>query len=259
MTDPLTGYWNVHQAVSWSESSAEDARLTTEGRMAAPFGGAAIGTPAAQIVRSALCDGSLIAAAQREDGELVTMKPADWRRQFARPDDPRPVVAFNFVDRAVYGPPVRTRDPFTEAMQGRPVPLALHSTGTPIVTGHPLIAQADLARWLGEPPPAEPLERPADWPKPTEALPNATEDQVFWFMAGYAVRALESGKPATRDEARDAVTGENIAGARLAEKVHAERLPPRLKNADRSKGSNRPRVCQRGSESEIGFRDAGLV
>jgi hypothetical protein len=273
VTDPLTGYWNVHQAVDLAEIAADEARSKREAANSPPFGGAKLGTPAAQVLRQALRDGSLLAAALREDGELVTMKPADWRRPFARPEDRGAFIGHEYRDRfghkappshqpppfvqphfpgpdpftgltavPLYGPPERNRDPFEEATKRRPVPLAGQGPQTPAASGHPLIAQADLARWMGEDePPADPPMRPADWPKPTRALPNATEDQVFWFMAGYAVRALESGKPATRDEARDAVTGENIAGARLAEKVHAERLPPRLKNADRSKGSNRPK------------------
>jgi len=106
----------------------------------------------------------------------------------------------------------------------------------------PIIAQSDLARWLGSGDlPAEPLERPTDWPYRSEDLAaRASEEQLYWFVVGYAVRACETGRPATRDEVRDAAIRENVAKAREAERAHAG-LPDRLKNLNRSKGSNRPK------------------
>jgi len=233
MVNPPTGYWNIYGALSWAADIRDAHHSTPEGRRAGPFGGANIGKDAARVMQDALECGELRAAGVRaEDGVLVTIPPAGWRVVFARPNDPRSVVGYSeYWKRDQYGPPQATRISFAEAREGRRFPLLRHW-----VT--PIIAQADLARWAGEELPAEPPERPDDWPVP--AARPATEEQLEWFALGYAIRALEGGKPATRDELRDAVVRENVATARKAEAAHVA-LPARLKGPDKSKGGNLPK------------------
>jgi hypothetical protein len=127
------------------------------------------GQPSA-VLRQALISGTIRAAAVRKDGALVTMAPACWRRQFALPEDPRQEVGWNdFLNRPIYGPPARTRDPFVEALGGRAVPVAIARNDTPPWWGDPILARADLAAWCGAPSEPEPAERPADWPAPAAA------------------------------------------------------------------------------------------
>jgi len=180
----------------------------------------------------------LAAAVRKVDGELVTVPPAAWRRHFARPDDPKRIVGYNdYWKRDITAPALPSRMPFAEALEGREILIGGTERGKPAAWVESMIAQSDLAIWLGESEiPAYPPERPADWPRRHgDTLRATTDEQIYWFLAGYAVRALEGGKAATRDEARDAVMRENVAPARDAERLHAE-LPARLKNPNRSKG-----------------------
>jgi hypothetical protein len=211
------GYWNFYQAVQTCAAVAEEKRGAGETMAAPPFDGNNIGPDTAWVLQEALVSGKLRAAGICDvTGEIVTMQPAIWRRPLTRTFDGAQL------------------SPFDEALAGRRIPLATNRNGLPDRWGAPAIAQADLARWMGDAePPAEPLERPADWPVP--AARSAGAEQLEWFAIGYAVRALEGGKPATRDELRGAVTRENVATAREAEKAFVD-LQPRLKNADRSKG-----------------------
>lgn len=233
MINPPKGYWNISQAVRWAEVAKGDLSAMADRDRPYRFGGVNSGHDAAHVVREALECGELRAAGVRAaDGVLTTLSPAAWRIMFARPDDPQRVIGFDkYFKRDKLGPPAKTRTPFAEARDGREVPVAGHWV-------MPIIAQADLTRWVGEDPCAEPLERPDDWPVP--AARAATDDQLEWFASGYAVRAMEGGKPATRDELRDAVTRENVSSARKAEDAH-KNLPARLKGIDKSKGSNRPK------------------
>jgi hypothetical protein len=96
-------------------------------------------------LQKALVAGMLIAAAVRLDGELVTMKPACWRMIFRRRETP----GFE-------------AEPFAEALAGRTVPVDATPDGTPTLWGLPIIALADLARWRGAPPEAEPVNRASD-------------------------------------------------------------------------------------------------
>jgi hypothetical protein len=211
------GYWNFYQAVQTCAAVAEEKRGAGETMAAPPFGGHNLGRDAAWVLQEALVSGELRAAGICDaTGEIVTMQPAIWRPLFTRTFDGAQL------------------SPFDEALAGRRIPLATNRNGLPARWGAPAIAKADLARWMGDAePPAEPLERPADWPVP--AARSASTEDLKWFALGYAVRACEGGKPPTRDEFRDAVTRENVATAREAETAFVN-LPPRLKNADRSKG-----------------------
>jgi hypothetical protein len=211
------GYWNLYQTAQVSAMEAEEKRGTRETMAVPPFGGRHLGRAAAWVLQEALVSGELRAAGVCDaTGEIFTMQPAVWRRHFTRPDGGGELI------------------PFDEALAGRSIPLAVTGDGQPSRWGSPAIAQTDFARWAGDAdPPAEPLERPADWPVP--AARSASAEQLEWFALGYAVRALEGGKPATREELRGAVTRENVATARAAETTFKE-LPDRLKNADRSRG-----------------------
>jgi len=229
MVNAPTGYWNIYGAVSWAADIREKHHATTEGKMAGPFGGANIGKDAARVIQDALEGSELRAAGVRAaDGVLVTIRPAAWRVSFTQRYDTQQDTGYgNRWTGGRYGPPPLNRILFVEAREGRTIPLLRHW-----VT--PIIAQADLCRWADVVPlPAEPPERPDDWPVP--AARSAADEQLEWFALGYAVRALEGGKPATRDELRDAVTRENLASARKAEAAHVN-LQPRLKGADKSKG-----------------------
>jgi hypothetical protein len=106
-------------------------------------------------LRQALISGTMRAAAVREDGNLVTMQPARWRMLFERP---------------LSG----SLQPFAEAVAGRTVPLTATADGKPTAWGRAIIASADLARWCGGPPEAEPAERPTDWPVPSPPAPVMT-------------------------------------------------------------------------------------
>jgi hypothetical protein len=120
----------------------------------------------------------------------------------------------------------------------------------------PIISLFDFKLWCGVRENNSPLAKmpailpretwgagPADSLEETEASPTAAAPEASdndrliaeWFVTGYAVRALEDGKPATRNEARDAAVKEARVTMRQAEKAHAT-LPERLKNPDRSKG-----------------------
>jgi len=211
------GYWKLYQAVQTCATVAEEKRGAGETMPASPFGGHNLALDAACILQEALVSGELRAAGICDaTGEIVMMQPAIWRALFTRTFDGAQL------------------SPFDEAQAGRRIPLARNRNGLTARWGAPAIAQADLARLMGDAePPAEPLERPADSPVP--AARSTSAEQLEWFAIGYAFRALEGGKPATRDELRGAVTRENIATAREAEKAFVD-LPTRFKNADRSKG-----------------------
>jgi hypothetical protein len=243
MAEPLQGYWNIHQAIQTCDLAAEEARASREASEGSPFGGVNFGRSPADVLRKALESGLIWAAGiATADGSLVTIEPRIWRLEFRRKHPMRPPAHFGgWHDDA---PRVRAEHPpllmaFPEAQAGRPIARVVGQLNVGSGWVAPLIAQADLARWIGEDPPAEPLERPKDWPAPTPPRP-ATAEQLEWFVLGYAVRAVEAGKPATRDDVREAVLRENMGTAREAESAHAG-LPARLKNPNRSKGSNRPK------------------
>lgn len=99
-------------------------------------------------LQQALVAGMLIAAGLRLDGERVTMRAACWRMIFRRRETP----GFE-------------AEPFAEALAGRTVPIDVTPDGTPTAWGRPIIALADLARWRGALPEAEPAERPAGLPR----------------------------------------------------------------------------------------------
>ena len=211
------GYWNLYQAAQTYSTVAEEKQGARETMAAPPLGSHNLGRDAAWVLHNALVSGELRAAGIcDETGEIVTIQPAIWRRPLTRTFDGARL------------------SPFDLALAGRRIPLATLPNGKPARWGAPAIAKADLARWMGDAEPlAEPLQRPVDWP--VAAARSASAEQLEWFALGYAVRACEGGKPPTRLEFRDAVTRENIATARLAEKAFVD-LPAHLKNADRSKG-----------------------
>lgn len=242
MIRPPRGYWSIVQAVESGQRDVDRRSATAPGRpdSSADVPVADMGT----VLREALECGELHAAAVRtSDGHLITIPPASWRRPFARPEDPSRETGWNdYWKRPVRAPAEAAREAFAEALAGRSIPVSMAAPRAAVYWAVPIIAQSDLARWLGSGDlPAEPLERPDGWPQRSEDLAaRASEEQLYWFVVGYAVRACETGKPATRDDVRVAATRENVAGARDVEKAHAN-LPDRLKNPNRSKGSNRPK------------------
>jgi hypothetical protein len=229
---PPKGYVTIGRAVEATQVAAER-RLASEG----PDPDRSVGDAGALVHEALKCGELLAAAVRKADGELVSVLPAAWRRLFARPDDPTRVIGYNdYWKRERTAPAIPARVPFDEARQGNDIPV-LSQRGGYAAWGTPLLAHSDLAVWLDETEiPLPPVERPADWPRrQSDVLKAVTDQQLEWFLIGYAVRALESGKPATRDEARDAVTRENIATARDVERLHAQ-LPTKLKNPNRAKG-----------------------
>lgn len=242
MPEPLQGYWNIYQCVHLCELAAREVRADVDlVKRGGPFGGANAGTPPADVLRRALESGELLAAGMvKATGALVTIEARMWRLEFRRHVEIRKPAHFaswrdDYPPGSKPWPPMQTC--FAAAYAGETIPRALGQSALGQGWVYPMVAQADLARWFGEDPPREPLERPADWPTPIPPRP-ATLEQLEWFVMGYAVRAVENGKPATRDEVREAVSKENMGTAREADSAHAA-LPARLKNPDRSKGSNR--------------------
>jgi hypothetical protein len=96
-------------------------------------------------LQQALVAGTLIAAALRVDGELVTMKSARWRMIFRR--------------QGLLG---LEAEPFSEALAGRTIPVNVTPDGTPTAWGLPIIALTELIRWRSTQPEAEQVERPTD-------------------------------------------------------------------------------------------------
>ncbi len=119
-------------------------------------------------LRHALISGTVRAAAVREDGNLVTMQPLRWRVTFERPR-------------------IAGLEPFAEAVAGRTVPLVATADGKPTAWGCAIIARADLARWCGGPPEAEPSERPADWPGPALSPQSVQPIEAVTAQASFPV------------------------------------------------------------------------
>jgi hypothetical protein len=170
-------------------------------------------------------------------GELLTIPSTVWRRRFDRPEAPHPR---NQIDSDMgEGSPASKLDPVSEAIAGRTIPLTVSPSEGYGGWCLAVIAHDDLAVWAGQDPPRGPSERPKDrHVAPDRLTADAINEQLYWFLVGYAVRGLEGGRPPTRDEARAAASRENIADMRRVEKVHAT-LPDRLKNPNRSKGGIR--------------------
>jgi len=228
MVNPPTGYWNIYGAVFWAADIRDEHHSTPEGRRAGPFGGANIGKDAARVTQDALECGELRAAGVRAaDGVLVTIPPSAWRVVFARPNDPRSVVGYSERwNHDLHGPPQATRIPFAEAREGRTFPLLRHG-----VT--PILAQADLFRWAGAEPPAEPPERQDDWPVSVPAPAGMTPaDAARFWLNGYATKAAEGSSVPKRDDkamiqACKAATGCTVDDVRAAYTA----LPETLRNA----------------------------
>lgn len=244
MVRPPKGYWDIVQAVEAGKRIVNRRSATAPGQSDSASSANVAGADMGSLLREALECGELRAAAVRtSDGQIITIPPASWRRRFARPEDPAREIGWDDDwKQPIRAPAKATREAFAEALVGRSIPVSMAKPRASVHWATPIIAQSDLARWLEDDDlPAEPLERPEDWPQRSEDLPTgASEEQVFWFVVGYALRAWEKGKPATREEVRDAALREIVANAREAEKAHA-RLPDRLKNSNRSRGSNRPK------------------
>jgi len=228
MVNPPTGYWNIYGAVSWAADIRDAHHSTPEGRRAGPFGVANIDKDAARVIQDALECGELGAAGVRAaDGMLVTIPPAAWRVLFARQDDPKRVTGYSdYWKRDTYGPPLKNRIPFAEAQDRRAIP----ASGWWVA---PIIAQADLALWAGEEPPAEPPERPEDWPVSVPAPIGMTPaDAARFWLNGYATKVAEGGSVPKRDDkamiaACQAATGCTVDDVRAAYSV----LPDTLRNA----------------------------
>lgn len=109
-------------------------------------------------LRRALISNTVVAVAVREDGALITMQAAEWRRGFLR----RRITLYAPAGYDVGQP--EWLEPFAEAMKGRTVAVGDIIKDVPTAFGYPIIARADLAAWCGFPPEPEPIERPADWP-----------------------------------------------------------------------------------------------
>lgn len=149
-----------------------------------------VGLSPVNLVRHVLEAGELRAIALRTDGELVSLRPAAWRRLFVRPDDP---------DR-------KEREPFHEAHFNRTIPIGVDAEGVPTSWGYAMIARADLARWCGAHPEHEPAERPDD-PSDVRALrlPTAAAMGQTWHDVTLARDAVVGGWPPVGEVADTAV------------------------------------------------------
>jgi len=142
-------------------------------------------------LRQALISGNVHAAAVREDGNLVTMRPAHWRVVFARRGDPwRETGWDDYWKCPTEMVQDRSREPFAEALEGHSVPVTAAPNGNPLAWGYPIVARADLARWCGMQPEPEPPERPADWRAP--ALLAEGPPPGGWTLAETAALLLPS-------------------------------------------------------------------
>ena len=150
-------------------------------------------------LQHALISGPFRAAAISEDGNLITMQPARWRVAFAR--------------RQLAG-----LVPFAEAVEGRDVPVAANASGSPTAWGRPIMARADLARWCGGPPEAEPAERPRDWTAPRLA-PQSLPHGGAWWTAEQFFAWLVFGRATTWQEARES---RNVPNDKAAEALLRE-------------------------------------
>ena len=217
MINPPKGYLDITWATLWADQLAQEHCSSLEGAKTSRFGGVALGRTAADILREALESGELLAAGIREvDGELITISAAAWRRGFRR----------------MIGPP--REDPllsaFSEARCGRTVPVSTNSRGVPDGWATPVIAQADLARWAGEVPPAEPVERPKDWPAPMPSTSRA--ELASAWLHGYATHAKQTGAPPPKRDNSDMIAACKAATSCTVDEVRAayHALPVGLRN-----------------------------
>jgi len=252
MAEPLQGYWNIHQAIQTCDLAAEEARASREASEGSPFGGVNFGRSPADVLRKALESGLIWAAGiATADGSLVTIEPRMWRLEFRRKHPMRPPAHFGgWHDDA---PRVRAEHPpllmaFPEAQAGRPIARVVGQLNVGSGWVAPLIAQADLARWIGEDPPAEPLERPKDWPtkqpeRPAENPQTVRAELVRLFVHGYASGMADAGKPTIKrddagllDAARAAIPGCTVDEVRAgfsALPVGLRNPSPKERNAGR--------------------------
>lgn len=251
MPEPLEGYYNIHQAVRVCDLAAEEARASREASERSPFGGVNLGRPPADVLRRALESGAILAAGVSEsDGKLVTIPARLWRTHFRRelPLRPRWVASDGFSQEPARRTPPKL-EPFSEAANGQTIPALKSEFGVGFAWLIPIIAQADLARWMGEDPPAEPLERPTDWPQPSRSETAATvgaarSELVRLFVRGYSQALADAGlPPMKRDDkglielARVAVPGCLVDEVRAAFSALPEGLrnpSPKEKNAKRT-------------------------
>lgn len=222
MLNPPRGYFNIYQAVRWASDIREMHLWSRDPTDPDPFGDSKKGFDTARVLRDALECGELRAVGMREeDGVLVTIRAAAWRTLYAQRGSVQTDEEFDepkYPD--TFG---TTRIPFHEAHEGRAT----------LVSGKwvmPLVAEADLARWAGEKPPAEPPERPDDWPVPTPARMAPAEAARIW-VNGYATSAADAGKIVKRDDNAmtrgcQAATGCTVDEVREAYKG----LPENLRN-----------------------------
>lgn len=222
MLNPLKGYFNICQAVRWAVVTRDSFEYAREPGDLGPFGGGNERCETARVLRDALECGELRAVGMREeDGVLVTIQPAAWRTLYAqrgRVQRDEEIDAPMHFD--TFG---TTRVPFDEAHEGR-------ATLVMDKWVMPLVAKADLARWAGEQPPAEPPERPDDWPQNTPARMAPAEAARIW-MNGFATSAADAGKIVKRDDKAmtrgcQAATGCTVDEVREAYKG----LPENLRN-----------------------------
>ena len=196
-------YITVEQAMRQCERMASWHREVDEVE-GSPFRGANMKQPSNVVLERALAAGKLLAAVIRaNDGELVAMPPASWRRGYQRPvDEPRSTVG---IEVAV---PVQ---PFAEAAAGRDVPAMTDPAGNPDCWGKPIIAEHDLTKWWGDTEPAaEPHLRPAKWP--ATASPSATLANAIKWMRTAGSNVRKASVPdcmkalgCSREVAREAV------------------------------------------------------
>lgn len=226
------GYLDVCSAIRFCERDVEAHRPDAVPQDAGLVEREVLQEDVASALEKALAAGELYAVVMKRSGDLVYVPPAYWRSGYTRPagdpwdESPSEVRV-----------PVR---PFRDAMDGRAVPAGhpppeeINDWGTALIAAH------DLAIWRGhESLPAEPSERPSDWPTPP-AERAADEEGLYLFVTGLAMGASERGNPFTRDEIRRLAKKQMLATAREADAAFA-RLGNRFKNPDRSKGSNQPK------------------
>ncbi len=228
MIRPPKGYWSIAQAVDAGQRVVDCRPSTASGQSDSASSTEAPRADMGNHLRDALECGELRAAAVRtSDGQLITIAPASWRRNFARPEDPsREVGGNDYWGQPVRAPAEATREAFAEALAGRSILVGIATPRAAVHWATPVIAQSDLARWLkDEDLPDEPLERPDDWPQRSEDLPaRDSEEQVFWFVVGYALRAWEKGKPATRKESATPHSGRTLrTRERLRRRIRVSR------------------------------------
>lgn len=165
-------------------------------------------------LRRALISGTIRAAAIGEDGNLVTIQPARWRVTFGRSR-------------------VAGLEPFAEALKGNIVPVTATAGGIPAAWGRAIIARADLARWCGGPPEAEPAERPRDWPGPgfaPQSVPPAgawwtAEQALAWVAFGRAERWEDAREGANVPDSEEALDRLRAAQLRISEAIADRKLP----------------------------------